>query len=719
MKNNQLFTALFAVLSLFLNITVAYSLNYTINFTSSGVSAPLDSVIVQNITKGTRAIVRADGVLNLKDEPNALNDVTSNDETIHIYPSGSEGVSVLSFYAKKISYAQINAYNLNGVQIAGVNTLLQAKKNSFELSLPRGIFIIQIVGDEYKYTAKTCNLTSAQTKPRIVSVVTEKSTLNGPQKSKNIVQTNMFYSPNDFLVFKGKSGNYITTITDIPTCSKTINFVFAINESPDFVTFSDNKIPLSWAATNWSISSSLGYDDYYSMYCQISTSCSMIKTYLTDGVFEYYDFVNTYFNSSDPDQSLLYIDNNKATPYYERMAKKYNYGMGYWKQKVYTVSAGTHTFKFSTLDYHSSAQIDVLNFAPEPALTQITTSAISSIKGDAATSGGNVVFDKYTPVNQRGLCWGLTSNPTISDNKIISGNGMGSFVTTITNLTPNTTYYTRAYAINSVGISYGNEISFKTASEIILPTLTTVTLADIKSTTVIGGGNIVSDGNSIIQSRGVCWSTSPNPTIDNNNINAGTGIGNFTANISNLTPHTTYYIRAYATNSAGTGYGNELSFTTPYFDLGQNYQGGIIAYIDETGQHGIIAAPSDQGVNINWGNGLNITTGATDSIIGSGQNNTLKIVTAFGSGNYAAKVCYDLVLNGYDDWFLPSINELEKLYLTQEIVGGYNGSCSSYISSTEYDINKAADRDFFKSSNGVAQGLCRGWDVRIRAIRYF
>jgi len=97
-----------------------------------------------------------------------------------------------------------------------------------------------------------------------------------------------------------------------------------------------------------------------------------------------------------------------------------------------------------------------------------------------------------------------------------------------------------------------------------IPILTTaITVTDITQTTAICGGNITSDGGSIILLRGVCWSTSDNPTIDDNKTTSnGTDIGSFTSKITGLSPNTIYYVRAYATNANGTGYGNMVSFAT-------------------------------------------------------------------------------------------------------------------------------------------------------------
>ena len=94
------------------------------------------------------------------------------------------------------------------------------------------------------------------------------------------------------------------------------------------------------------------------------------------------------------------------------------------------------------------------------------------------------------------------------------------------------------------------------------PVLTTISVTEITHNTAISGGDILSEGGSMVTARGVCWSTEQTPTIADNNTTDGTGLGKFSSILSDLSPNTTYYVRAYATNSAGTAYGNAISFTT-------------------------------------------------------------------------------------------------------------------------------------------------------------
>ncbi|MBA7544886.1 hypothetical protein ES705_37247 [subsurface metagenome] len=206
-------------------------------------------------------------------------------------------------------------------------------------------------------------------------------------------------------------------------------------------------------------------------------------------------------------------------------------------------------------------------------LPTVTTTSVSNITENSAQSGGNVTDDGGAEVTARGVCWSTSENPTIADDKTSDGTGTGSFISSLTGLTANTTYYVRAYATNSVGTSYGNEISFTTLA-VSLPTVSTTEGSSITPTTAQSGGNITDDGGGTITARGVCWSTAHNPTIVDNKTDDGTATGIFTSSITGLTATTTYYIRAYATNSAGTAYGDEITIITSTATV-TDYEGNV------------------------------------------------------------------------------------------------------------------------------------------------
>ena len=160
----------------------------------------------------------------------------------------------------------------------------------------------------------------------------------------------------------------------------------------------------------------------------------------------------------------------------------------------------------------------------------------------------------------QGICWNTTGNPTTADNTITAELGSANYDINMSGLTPATTYYVRAYATNSEGTGYGNVLDFVTSNEV--PYVSTAAISSINETNAICGGNVTSSNGSEVTACGVCWSTSQNPTLADAHTTDGSGIGSFTSSITGLSSGTTYYVRAYATNSTGTGYGEQCSFNT-------------------------------------------------------------------------------------------------------------------------------------------------------------
>ncbi len=206
---------------------------------------------------------------------------------------------------------------------------------------------------------------------------------------------------------------------------------------------------------------------------------------------------------------------------------------------------------------------------------ELTTVAVSNVTLTTAVSGGNITTDGGEEILKKGVCWSTTQSPTIASSITDDGNGSAAYTSNLTGLTAGTTYYVRAYATNSVGTAYGNELTFET-NEVTGAALTTTVATTVTSTTAVSGGNITDAGGGTILARGVCWNTAPSPTIANNKTTDGTTTGTFTSNMTGLTDGVTYYYRAYATNSSATTYGTEYSFITPVTDVEGNLYKTVI-----------------------------------------------------------------------------------------------------------------------------------------------
>ncbi len=254
------------------------------------------------------------------------------------------------------------------------------------------------------------------------------------------------------------------------------------------------------------------------------------------------------------------------------------------------------------------------------------------------------------------------------------------------------------------------------AAVISTPTIITKPVLSITDTTAESGGVISSDGGDSIIARGICWSTSSNPTIANFTTSDSTGIGSFNSSITGLTQGTTYYVRAYATNSIGTSYGQQVSFTTTILlTIGMNYRGGIIFYIDSTGMHGIVCATADQSVSADWGCPNVAIAGADASALNTGKQNTIDILATCPTAT-AANICDTLTLNGYNDWFLPSKSELNLMYSNLHLSGQGNFGNLAYWSSTEMTASFAWQVIF---SGGILQGTTKNNLIAVRAAREF
>jgi uncharacterized protein (TIGR02145 family) len=236
-------------------------------------------------------------------------------------------------------------------------------------------------------------------------------------------------------------------------------------------------------------------------------------------------------------------------------------GLGSFTSSLTSLMANTtYYIRAYATNPNGTAYGNQVNFLTLDGIPTLTTTSISNITAISASSGGNISDDGGSVITERGVCWSTNQNPTIIANKTIDGASIGEFTSNLIDLAVNTTYYICAYATNSIGTIYGNEISFTTEDG--LPTLTTTEISNITATSSESGGDITDNGGFAITSRGVCWSTNPNPTIADSHTTDGTGSGKFSSNITGLSEWISYYVRGYAINSNGITYGDEINFST-------------------------------------------------------------------------------------------------------------------------------------------------------------
>ncbi len=322
------------------------------------------------------------------------------------------------------------------------------------------------------------------------------------------------------------------------------------------------------------------------------------------------------------------------------------------------------------------------SFTTLPVVPTLTTAEITLITGNSAGSGGNVTVTGGAEVTVRGIVFATKAAPTVADSKTTDGKGLGAFVSAMTGLKGNTTYYVRSYATNSAGTGYGPEVSFKTLVD--LPTITTTAVTNVTGAGATSGGNITFDGGAAIIARGVCWSAFANPTIIDNKTSDGTGVGVFTSTLSNLSVATMYHVRAYATNSAGIGYGPDVQFMTfpsAIYALGDGTAAGWdntqAVKIDQSATSGVYvgmltlsAAKSMKFIltlgswQPQWGQANGAALGTLGVNLGSGSDPDA-ITTPAAAGNY--KVTVDLSKMTYKvETAFPS-----ALFMIGDGVGGW------------------------------------------------
>lgn len=198
---------------------------------------------------------------------------------------------------------------------------------------------------------------------------------------------------------------------------------------------------------------------------------------------------------------------------------------------------------------------------PKVESMDIAVSKVSSVTATTALVTAEVTQGKAT-ITQKGVCWSVTSNPTISDSVVYSeSSDATSFSCQLKNLQEDKTITVRAFVSNASGVMYSEPYTFSTSTKLVI---TTLEVGDKQGTCAMAGGSVDAGSDTTITRKGLCWSLSPNPTINDSIVytDNSSNESKYVLWMRNLTSSTTYYYRAFVTNAVGTSYGNEKSFTT-------------------------------------------------------------------------------------------------------------------------------------------------------------
>jgi len=386
----------------------------------------------------------------------------------------------------------------------------------------------------------------------------------------------------------------------------------------------------------------------------------------------------------------------------------------YSTDSIYIPQLGSwYTYSFPTdtlFSFHCEPDVEILGITYVDATSATVEFSYSSISLD---------------VDLAGLCWSTNENPTILNDFLVFGSSLEIYESNISNLLPNTAYFLRAFAQVGDDFFYSDNQGFTTDDGVA--TVTTSFSGFTANTTAVVRAEITSNGGSEITSSGFCWSTSESPTTNNASVSTGTSSGSFTMALENLQIGGTYYVRSFVQNEIQITYGNEIIVQLPdgasFPFIGQNYGGGKIAYIDSTGEHGLIASLIDISSGITWHSSNSGITGANGHEIGDGMNNTLLILEAYGDETNAASICANYTGGGFNDWFLPSIGELSLLCSNASVIGGFAGPYVFYWSSTENEACCAVFARVFPTC--YTGGAGKNWDTgittnfRVRPVRNF
>jgi len=511
-----------------------YALNYTISFTGTGATTSVESVVVQNLTKGTVLTVPNGNVLILSDIANSIEKQNENTTGISIYPNPIQEKSTVTFFSKQAGSTQISVFSLGGKKIIGSNNFFPQGKNSFQLSIPNGDYLLQVQGSGFTYNSKLISRLNSETKSQIIFTRNENQSLIKPQKS-NSASTTMLYNTGDQLLYKGISGNYSTIVTDKPTESKTTNFEFVECKDVDNNYYSVVKIgEQTWMAENLKSTCLQNGDSLKVFPVGVNWSstiqgavCSYNSDETNAGVFG--RLYNWYALNDSRNLSPVgwHVASDVEWTILTNFLTDNNFGFG---------GSGSDIGKSVSATMHWNSNTGLGNVGFE---TEMNNSAgLALLPG-----GGRLTNGVFSGIKNHAVYWTATQNNTTDSwVRYVSFGG------------------DEVYKSNSYKKHFG--LSVRCIRD-RLATVSTSKASAITTISATSGGVISDDGGVPLISCGICYDTVPVHDFQKNKIYADTILGKeFICKINKLIDYKRYFVRAFTVNREGESWGDEISFTT-------------------------------------------------------------------------------------------------------------------------------------------------------------
>lgn len=505
--------------------------NISITFTGTGAATTIDSVTATNLRTNERIIVPGKETLVLT----VNSGIPAEQELLNsgmVYPNPFAGKTTILITVQKPQLVDLKIQNLAGQAVAQISTLIQPGDNQFDLSLAvAGVYLVSIACDQGTNGYKILCIEANKSGNRIQyngTISGQENNSASPGLKSSLNGYSLGYVTGDVILYRCRSGIHTTIVTDSPVSSKNYEVEFTACTDPDGKNYSSVKIgSQTWMAENlaWlpAVSPSNNYRYEYPVYCVYGYQNNIVSIAKSKTNFSIYGALYNWEAARIVCPSGWHLPSDEE-----------------WK--ILEKDLGMSQSDADTNLFRNTGQVGGKLKETGTAHWLSTNTGSNNFSGFTALPGGSSQGYFYN-LGAAAHFW--SSSETISSFAWARGifdfsDGIGRY----------DSYAADAYSVRCI------------RNEGYFATVITAEIGSITDTSAFSGGNISFDGRLPVTTRGVCWNTDGTPTISDSKTTDGIGTGVFTSTLSGLTPGTRYHVRAYATNSAVTAYGEENHFYT-------------------------------------------------------------------------------------------------------------------------------------------------------------